>query len=240
MILAIETAVESVGVAFGDRSGPRASSTLRSDRRHAESLAPMIDFLRLQSSVDLADLAAIAVDVGPGLFTGLRVGLATAQSMAWALDIPVIGVSSLDVLAHGASHGTRRVSSAEDVVIVSALDARRGEVYWAVHRVRNDAQPERVVDPRVTPPDDLAVHLRERDQRVLLVGTGASRHAEHFAGIDTVVMGGAELALPSVESLLEIAVGRAAREEWAAAGAVEPVYLRAPDAEINWATRVGR
>lgn len=236
MILAIETSVESVGIAFGDGSGVRATSTLRSDRRHAESLAPMIDFLRAQAAIELTDVSAIAVDVGPGLFTGLRVGLATAQAMAWALDVPVIGVSSLDILADGA----RRASMADDLVIAGALDARRGEVYWAVHRPRDGAPPDRLVEPRVTVPEELAIHLRERDQRVFLVGTGAVRYAEHFADVDSVVVGGADIALPAVESLLGIAVVRAAREQWDAAGAVEPVYLRAPDAEIQWATRVGR
>ena len=205
----------------------------------------MIDFLRTQAAIELTEISAIAVDVGPGLFTGLRVGIATARSMAWALDVPVVGVSSLDVLAHGAVHGVphdedRHSTSADGAVIATALDARRGEVYWAVHRARGAATPERVVEPRVTSPEDLAVHLRERDQRVLLVGTGAVRYAEHFDAIDSVVAGGADVALPTVESLLAIAVGRATREEWDSAEAVEPLYLRAPDAEINWATRVGR
>lgn len=237
MILAIETSVESVGVALGDGSGVRASAVLRSDRRHAESLAPMIDFVRQQSAVELAELSAVAVDVGPGLFTGLRVGMATAASIAWALGLPTIGVCSLDVLAHSVR---QRAASGDDTVIATALDARRGEVYWAVHRSRGGAGLERLVEPRVTPPEDLAVHLRDRGQAMILVGTGFIRHVEHFAELPAAVHVAGHHGMPSVESLLEMAVGRAGREEWDSPEALEPMYLRAPDAEINWATRVGR
>ena len=83
MILGIETSVEHVGVALGDYRGIRAHSMLASDRRHAESLTPMIEFVMQQAEVEMSDLSAVAVDVGPGLFTGMRVGIAAAQSIAW-------------------------------------------------------------------------------------------------------------------------------------------------------------
>ena len=92
MILGIETAVEHVGVALGDHRGIRAHTMVASDRRHAESLTPMIRFAMQQAGVEMTDLSAIAVDVGPGLFTGMRVGMATAQSMAWALELPIVPV----------------------------------------------------------------------------------------------------------------------------------------------------
>jgi tRNA threonylcarbamoyladenosine biosynthesis protein TsaB len=87
MILGIETSVEHVGVALGDYRGVRAHSMLASDRRHAESLTPMIQFVMQQAEVEMSDLSAVAVDVGPGLFTGMRVGIAAAQSIAWALEL---------------------------------------------------------------------------------------------------------------------------------------------------------
>jgi len=102
MILGIETSVEHVGVALGDYRGVRAHSMLASDRRHAESLTPMIQFVMQQAEVEMSDLSAVAVDVGPGLFTGMRVGIAAAQSIAWALELPMIPVCSLDVVAMNA------------------------------------------------------------------------------------------------------------------------------------------
>ncbi|MEY4228993.1 MAG: hypothetical protein RLZ84_1585 [Actinomycetota bacterium] len=81
LILGIETAVEHVGVALGDHRGTLATATVNSDRRHAESLAPMVEFVCAQAGMSLRQLDAVAVDVGPGLFTGLRVGIAAAQSL---------------------------------------------------------------------------------------------------------------------------------------------------------------
>ena len=118
MILGIETSVDHVGVAVGNYRGIRAHSMLASDRRHAESLTPMIQFVLQQADATMADLSAIAVDVGPGLFTGMRVGIASAASLAWALELPVVPVCSLDALAMNAEWSEN--------VVAAALDARRG------------------------------------------------------------------------------------------------------------------
>jgi len=101
--LAIETATESVGVALAGDDGIIASVEVHEGRRHAEVLAPAIDFACRHAGVDLGKIAAVGVDVGPGLFTGMRVGAATAKAMGQALQIPVVGVSSLDVLAAAAA-----------------------------------------------------------------------------------------------------------------------------------------
>ena len=232
LILGIETAVEHVGVALGDHRGTLASATVNSDRRHAESLAPMIEFVCAQAGVTLRQLGAVAVDIGPGLFTGLRVGVAAAQSLAWALDIPVVPMCSLDVLAH-------RMSRTEDDVVAAALDARRGEMYWAVYKP-GDGRMTRLSEPVVTPPDDCAIHLAERDQYVTCVGSGFVRHQESFEALTRTTMRADEVTWPSIDDLVSLAGQRASREEWVEAHMVELLYLRAPDAEINWATRDGR
>lgn len=85
LILAIETATESVGVALGGRDGVLASVTIARGRRHGETLAPAIQFACRHAGVELPDLDAVAVDIGPGLFTGMRVGIATAKALAMAL-----------------------------------------------------------------------------------------------------------------------------------------------------------
>ena len=232
MILAIETAVERVGIAVGDAGGTRASAMLSSDRRHAESLAPMIRFVLDQAGLTVGDIDQIAVDSGPGLFTGMRVGISTAQSMAWALDVPVIPVCSLDAVAFGAGAG-------EDPVAV-ALDARRGEVYLAVYeRTGAGTEPRVLLPPTVMSPEDAAIAIADRGETALCLGTGFIRHADVFGASPWVVPGPAGLSMPRAEDLLALAVLRASREQWVAPDAVEPVYLRAPDAEINWQTRGG-
>lgn len=232
VILGIETSVEHVGVAVGDSRGVRAESMLASDRRHAESLAPMIRFVMHQAGVDMRDLSAVAIDIGPGLFTGMRVGIATAQTVAWALDLPVVPVCSLDALG-------LNVGYAESVT-ASILDARRGEVYWALYRTREPGrEPERLSEPRVSSPDDVAIHLAERAEPVVCVGTGATRYAEILSASPWLTVMPSHLDFPAARSVVTLGVHALATDRTVSAAAVEPMYLRAPDAEINWVTREG-
>lgn len=232
VILGIETSVEHVGVAVGDSRGIRAESTLSSDRRHAESLAPMIEFVLKQAAIEMRDLSAVAVDIGPGLFTGMRVGIATAQTIAWALDLPVVPVCSLDALCLNAT--------TTESVTASILDARRGEVYWALYRTREmGREPERLSEPRVSSPEDVAIHLADRAERVACVGTGATRYAEVFSASPWLDVMASQHDFPAARSVVMLAVHALAAERTVSAATVEPMYLRAPDAEINWATRDG-
>ena len=230
MILGIETSVEHVGVALGDYRGVRAHSMLASDRRHAESLTPMIQFVMQQAEVEMSDLSAVAVDVGPGLFTGMRVGIAAAQSIAWALELPMIPVCSLDVVAMNAHWS--------ESVVAASLDARRGEVYWAFYRMRAiGAEPQRITEPVVSSPEDLAVHLADRGEEIVCVGSGFDRHQEVFQALQWAQFLGASGSYPSATHLVTLAGQRLAADDTVLPGAVEPMYLRAPDAEINWQTR---
>ena len=230
MILGIETSVEQVGVALGDYRGVRAHSMLASDRRHAESLTPMIQFVMQQAEVEMSDLSAVAVDVGPGLFTGMRVGIAAAQSIAWALELPMIPVCSLDVVAMNAHWS--------ESVVAASLDARRGEVYWALYRMRAiGAEPQRITEPVVSSPEDLAVHLADRGEEIVCVGSGFDRHQEVFQALQWAQFLGASGSYPSATHLVTLAGQRLAADDTVLPGAVEPMYLRAPDAEINWQTR---
>jgi tRNA threonylcarbamoyladenosine biosynthesis protein TsaB len=123
LILGIDTATPQVGCAIGGHEGVLATAHSSRGRRHAETLVPAIDFVRRQACVELDEIGAIAIDVGPGLFTGLRVGIATAKAMASALQVPMIGVSSLDLLAFPVRFSPR--------LIAAVVDARRGEVFRA-------------------------------------------------------------------------------------------------------------
>jgi tRNA threonylcarbamoyladenosine biosynthesis protein TsaB len=232
MILGIETAVEHVGVALGDHRGIRAHTMVASDRRHAESLTPMIKFAMQQAGIEMTDLSAIAVDVGPGLFTGMRVGMATAQSMAWALEIPLVPVCSLDALAMNAEMS--------ELTVAAALDARRGEVYWSLYRMRGvGMEPQRLTEPVVSSPEDLAVHLADRAEDTICVGSGFDRHAELFEVSPWAQLVGRDALFPSAASVVTLGGHRVMADDTVTAMQLQPMYLRAPDAEINWKTREG-
>ncbi|HUP86304.1 MAG TPA: tRNA (adenosine(37)-N6)-threonylcarbamoyltransferase complex dimerization subunit type 1 TsaB [Acidimicrobiales bacterium] len=229
IILGIETATAQVGCAIGGFEGVLASFHSSRGRRHAETLVPAIQFLCANARVELPEISVVAVDVGPGLFTGLRVGIATAKSMASALRVPMIGLSSLDLLAHQVRHSHR--------LIVPVIDGKRGEVFSATYRhVQGGIQ--RLTEPHVGTAEELANELISTRQEALLVGDGALRYA------DVLVLDGGQVELgnvgtqwPSADDLVELAHPRAVREEFVQPWELEPLYLRKSDAEINWDRR---
>jgi tRNA threonylcarbamoyladenosine biosynthesis protein TsaB len=231
VILAIDTATPQVSIAIGDRGRVLGEVSLHGGRRHAEQLAPAIRYLCGELDVSLSQLAAIAVDVGPGLFTGLRVGVTTAKVMAQALRVPTVGIVSLDLVAYPLRHSNRR--------IVSILDARRREVFCASYRpVPGGVQ--RVSEYEVRPPAELVADLEAGTDELLLAGDGIDVARDEFVALDHAELAGPDHDAPSVAALVELASGRIEREEFEAASSLRPLYLRTSDAEINWdATRVG-
>ena len=224
IILGIETATQQVGCAIGGVEGVLASFHATRGRRHAETLVPAIEFCCEQARVDLKDVSVVAVDIGPGLFTGLRVGIATAKAMAQALRVPMIGLSSLDLLAFPVRQSSR--------LIVAAVDARRGELYSALYR-QVPGGVQRVGDYRVCSPNDLSSDLLARGEAALLVGDGAIRYASIFADRGDLEVGSLGIAYPSAAALVELAQPRALREEFVQPWELEALYLRKSDAEIN-------
>ena len=228
LILGIESATQQVGAAIGGHEGVLAAAHTSRGRRHAELLTPTIDFVCRSARVELGEISCIAVDLGPGLFTGLRVGVAAAKTLAQALRVPMIGVSSLDLLAFPARHTNR--------LIVAVVDARRGEVFHAFYR-QVPGGVQRVTEPQVATPEELASELLARNEECLLVGDGALRHREVLDDVRRVELGDEGLAHPSASSLVQLAHPQALREEFVAPWELTPLYLRKPDAEINWSTR---
>ena len=124
LVLGVESASDQCGCALAAEGGVIAEARLALPRRHAEALAPQMRFVCEQAGLALSDVDVVAVDHGPGLYTGLRAGLATAKAAAGALGVPLVPVGSLEALAFGA-----RPRPGDTVL--SVLDARRGEVFWA-------------------------------------------------------------------------------------------------------------
>ncbi len=228
LILGIETATVQVGCAVGGQEGVLASFHAARGRRHVETLAPAIEFACHHARVELAEISVVAVDVGPGLFSGLRVGVATAKALAQALRVPAVGVSSLDLLAFPVRYTSR--------LIVPTIDARRGEVFYAFYRqVPGGAQ--RLSPYQLGSPADLASELLATGEDCLVVGDGALRYPEILTEVARCEAGDHTSAYPSAASLVELAQPRAVREEFVPAWELEPLYLRKSDAEINWRTR---
>ena len=225
LILGIESATSQVGCAIGGHEGVLASTHSSRGKRHAENLTPQIDFVRQQARVELDEISVVAVDIGPGLYTGLRVGVAAAISIAFGLGIPMIGVSSLDLIAYPARHCQK--------LIVAAIDARRDEIFHASYR-QVPGGIQRVSDPTVSSPQDLSAEIQAQGNETLMVGDGAIRYADQFENLRGVEPAAPGSAYPSASSLVQLAHAKALREEFVNPSELKPLYLRKPDAlEIN-------
>jgi tRNA threonylcarbamoyladenosine biosynthesis protein TsaB len=230
LLLGIETATRRVGVVLASDEGMLARVELggyanAGPPRHAEQLAPAIEYCCEEIGASLDRVSAIAVGIGPGLFTGLRVGVTTAKVLAQALRVPMIPVPSLDLLAYPLRHAHG--------LVVSAIDARRSEIYYALYRTVPGGV-QRASDYEVGPAEDLATELEARGEEALLCGDGALAYAKVFRDVERVELAGPAHAAPSLAALAELAVGRYQREEFCGADDVLPLYLRKSDAELAW------
>lgn len=224
LILAFEASTARSSVALIEAGVPVASASLGRPRRHGEFLAPAARFCLTQAGVTTDQVTGVAVGTGPGLFTGLRVGIATAQTFAGALHLPVVGVSGLDVLAFRARF-TRRL-------ICAVIDARRGELFWALYRP-SPGGVQLIGELQVGPTDRLVADLEGTGERCLVVGDTGTADREALGRV-------ADLAGPSspdAADLGELVHPRFVREETQRPDELRPVYLRQADATIGWQQR---
>ncbi|WTW96977.1 tRNA (adenosine(37)-N6)-threonylcarbamoyltransferase complex dimerization subunit type 1 TsaB [Streptomycetaceae bacterium NBC_01309] len=206
LLLAFDTATPAVTVALHDGSQVVSGSTQVDARRHGELLVPGIVAALADAGRGRTELTDIAVGVGPGPYTGLRVGLMTARALGDALGIPVHGICTLDALAY---------ATGRETPFVAATDARRKEVYWARYA---DART-RLEGPSVDRAADIAASV----EGLPAVGAGAALYADAFASVE------------GPEHVDAAALARLAVERLKDGGellAPEPLYLRRPDAKV--------
>jgi tRNA threonylcarbamoyladenosine biosynthesis protein TsaB len=227
-LAAIETATAATAVAVGEDDD--VVEVLADDRRrHTEALAPALAGLLAARDWAVQDLDVVVVDVGPGLFTGLRVGVATAKGLSVATGVGLVAVASTDVLAEAACDAMVTGS------VVSVLDVRRGEVVAARHRCGPDGATE-LEGPVLWTPAELAARLSESTEPLVAVGDGAARYRE-LLGVDAVSVRD-DLVVPSPASAIRLArrhLARGARP--VGHGALHPWYVRAADAVANFTVR---
>ncbi len=225
IVLGIDTSTNHASIAIGTEEQILGATHFAGPRRQ-DPLIPAIERLLDWTGVRLPQIGGIAVGLGPGLYTGLRVGVEAAKSLAQVLKVPIVGISSLDILAFGA-RTTRRL-------IGAVLDARRGEVFAGMYR-SVPGGVIRVGDSRVDRPEALAAELLATPEDVLLVGNGAILYRQELeqAG-PRVAFAPVALSTPLASALVEVAVPRFIREETDRPTDVVPMYLRKSDAEIAW------
>ena len=265
LALAVETSTDAAAVALADEAGLLASFVVARGRHHTETVVPAIAALCRRVGLTPADLDVLGVDVGPGLFAGLRVGVATVQALAFALDLPVATATSFEVLAHAAAAAVPGAA-----LVVPVVDARRGQVFSArfapapappppvapvvsvapaASAASTDVAADvravlRAVGPETTlSVDELVAELAAAAPScapgpVVVVGDGAARYRPQLAAVAGVVLPDA-VGAPPVETLARLTVADAVAGRVRPGPAVVPHYLRPADTRIRWETRRG-
>jgi tRNA threonylcarbamoyladenosine biosynthesis protein TsaB len=228
IVLGIDTSTGHASIALGTEHGTLAAAQFESPRRQ-DDLVPAIQRLLDWSGTRLSSVGGIAVGLGPGLYTGLRVGIEVGRSLAQVLNLPIVGISSLDVLAFPFRTARLRIAA--------VLDARRSEVFFAFYR----SVPGGIVREgtyRVDRPEALAAELVATPEEVLLVGNGAILYRRELEEPGSrVAFAPAALATPWAPALVEVTAPRFIREQTGRPNDVVPLYLRKTDAEIAWDQR---
>ena len=214
LILAIDTAGPACAVAILRDDAILAETSEAMSRGHAERLMPMIISALAEAGIAFGDLDRIAVTIGPGSFTGVRVGVAAARGLALALDIPAVGVGSLDALALPVANARK------DGTVVAVLDAKRGEIYALAKDIGSG---ETLFEATAVRADALAARLEAAKPPLILVGAGAPLLAEALAGRDVAIE-----AMPEAPDISDVArLGLSSAEPMPPI----PLYARCADAK---------
>jgi tRNA threonylcarbamoyladenosine biosynthesis protein TsaB len=228
IVLGIDTSTSQTSVALGAQGEVVGAMQFAGVRRH-DDVVPAVERLLEWTGLELGQVGGVAVGIGPGLYTGLRVGVEAAKTFAQVMRVPIVGISSLDVLAFAVRTTRRKIGA--------VLDARRGEVFVAFY----NSVPGGVMregEYRVERPDALAAELEADPEEVLLVGNGAMLYRKEFEELGVHVgFAPAALAHPWASALVELSAARFIREETDRPADVVPLYLRKTDAEIGWDRR---
>ena len=227
-ILAIDTATQVSSVAVVSRERLAAELTMQARLTHSETLMPHIEQVLKMAGVKKENLEGIAVSIGPGSFTGLRIGLAAAKAMAYALSLPVVGVPTLAALAyHYPIAGTH---------LVSLLDAQKGNAYvgqyrWA-HGVLQEAAPVAVYSVA-----EIVAMCAAVDEPVVLLGDVAQKMRGKLELPPNVMLAPAHLVMPRAACVAMYGLDRLEKGETDNIMALEPCYIRRSEAEVLWEKR---
>lgn len=229
-VLAIDSSGLSASAAVADENSILAEFTINNGLTHSQTLLPIIDMAVNMSGTRLEEIDAIAVAAGPGSFTGLRIGSATAKGLGFALDRPIVPVSTLEGLAYRMAGCGR--------VICPLMDARRSQVYAGAYRIGFDGHgdasvPEEVISQRAAPIDDILSELLMLGEKVVFLGDGADaqrRVIEDKCG-RLAAFAPEHVSKQSAASVAALGIKYYKMGRCEDADVYRPIYLRKPQAE---------
>ena len=231
-ILAIDTASSVSSVAVASEGKLQAEVTVEAGRTHSETLLSHIEGALSFAGVERSALRGVAVSIGPGSFTGLRIGLATAKAIAYGLGIPLVGVSTLAALALAVP--------VPDVHTLVLMDAQKGNAYAGLYEWRAGNLYE-VRPVRVAPLAEAIVEAAELGKPVLLTGELVLKKRARLGNLpDNVTLAPAHLLTARASHVAWLGIARLAAGECDDLMTLEPFYIRRSEAEVLWEKRHGK
>ena len=230
IILAMDTTAITASVALLDDECPIASFDIHNKLTHSEKLLPMIDSVLVNSGYTIDDVELVAVSEGPGSFTGVRIGVATAKGIAFPKNLPVVGVSAIEAMAESFAFSTS--PDLESVILSPSMDARRNELYNALFEY-DGRSLKRLTDDRPISCEELEAELITYGKRVIINGDGAEKLHCYLRDNSKVV---SELAPQLLLKQSAVSVGRLAYRlfklgKYKNVSEIAPLYLRSSQAE---------
>jgi len=219
-VLAIETSTDTGSVALVTDSGVVECGRMDTPRAHGRDLMPLIDGLFSKAGFSKEQLDCVAVDLGPGSYTGLRVGIATAQGIGMGLGLSCAGFETTEVIAENVG--------ADEEALGVLVDVRGGDVFYRVFN-RGDGVWRPTGTGGVAPADSVISAL---PAGILLVGSGVVTYADLFKDTDFTLADGS-LAEPYAESIIKLAIRASEEGRLCAPGDLQAIYPRASSAEIS-------
>ncbi|QZY54267.1 tRNA (adenosine(37)-N6)-threonylcarbamoyltransferase complex dimerization subunit type 1 TsaB [Crassaminicella profunda] len=232
-ILALDTSSIVATVAVMDEGQLIGEYIINHKRTHSQKLMPMIEALLKSCELTMEDIDLVAVAKGPGSFTGLRIGVATAKGLAHAVDIPVVGISTLDALAFNMPFS--------EGIICPILDARRSQVYTAVYKW-DDECLNSIEEPMAVSVEELVEKLLERPEKVIFLGDGIGANQEYLIEKlgDRAIFPPNSVKMQRASSVAELAMERAQNGEIENYYELVPTYLRKSEAERQYEEKMRR
>lgn len=231
LILAIDTASLVSSVALVSQESLLGEITLKTRKTHSERLMPYILDLLEKAEVSKEDLTAVAVSIGPGSFTGLRIGLATAKALAFALKIEIIGVPTLAAMAFGCpSPGT---------LLAPVFDAQKGNVYHALYKWQRGEMCE-IQSPKVINIEKVISEHSRFSESVMFMGEAAELYKDRIAlGGDNLLLAPPHVIMPRAANVGLLGIKLIDNGITNDAMTLEPLYIRLSEAEELWRRKNG-
>lgn len=224
-VLAVDTSAKSVSCAIVRNHKVMASFYADNGLTHSQTLMPMIENVLNVSGITVCDLDAVAVNAGPGSFTGVRIGVSAVKGIAFTANLPCVSVSTLESMAYNGAF-------TPDTIVCGVMDARCQQVYSATFRIDENGQPVRITEDAALSIADLGRYLSDLEQPIVLVGDGSELCYRYLSdSVPNLTLAPATIRNQNAAATALIAERMFEAGETVSAEALLPVYLRLPQAE---------